>query len=836
MANSAVVIYNSSREPVADLHRASGVSYEQRINEVHRAWFNLSIDDPHVSECVGMRYAEIWNGDDRVDLFRIVRKFKHRESDQTYYRFECEHVLVTLMDKRFQATTYSGPGTATSIGDVLAEQVTVNWQLGTCDFDRQFLYKWRPGTSLLEALISIPARFQCAYQLTFDTSSYPWTINLIEPPTTVTAYLDYSRNLKTIDIDEDFRGLYTRLYPYGAKAGEDQLDITGIEPSGYAYIENNVDAYGWIEQPWYDQRYTVAQNLYDAAVDRLALASVPKTRYTVGAADLYRLTEVSTDHFVLGALLSVNDTDMGVTIEARIVAVSKPDVDGMPGEVVIEIANKSEEFDLTRFVEVNDLSAMEMIAIPGGVVGALPATPTEAGLVACTDYFGFADGAGNWPMYMDKTGRLWADYGGYYFHFDPAASPPLQIKGDGEWLGTVLISKLVAGDLVVGMNLNTGGYIKSDNFVTDVSGWQINPDGSAEFQDVKVRGEIVANTGSVGSFTIGTYLYTGSKTAYNDANAGVHLGSDGIGIGNNLFTVSAAGAVNATNMTITGGSLNINSAFIVTVAGAVTCTNITITGGSLDINSAFTVSALGAVVCSNITATGGTIGGFTMDATEGFYAGSGATRIQMKPGVGHWLGATAYADAPYKVSPAGVVYAKEFYTLTDQSDEDIIKAGKFQGTWIFIKAVQDDNTGTNLALTADNLGTWDRLMVLWEAHNQEAWDEYIYVRFNNVALGNYDNMWRNNTADLNANEFNIAKIDSQRDCAGTMYIESNHQVTESPAPSPSCWWIGGGTQLHNHGSGWYKTDIYPITRLDFFGPAGVDKMTGYFAVYGMNYP
>ncbi|MBU2249719.1 MAG: tail fiber domain-containing protein [Gammaproteobacteria bacterium] len=63
---------------------------------------------------------------------------------------------------------------------------------------------------------------------------------------------------------------------------------------------------------------------------------------------------------------------------------------------------------------------------------------------------------------------------------------------------------------------------------------------------------IVATGGTIGSFTIGTYLYTGSKTAYNDANAGVHLGSDGLGIGNNVFTVSSAGALVATSASIIG--------------------------------------------------------------------------------------------------------------------------------------------------------------------------------------------------------------------------------------------------------------------------------------------
>jgi len=71
--------------------------------------------------------------------------------------------------------------------------------------------------------------------------------------------------------------------------------------------------------------------------------------------------------------------------------------------------------------------------------------------------------------------------------------------------------------------------------------------------DAILTGSITATSGTIGSFTIGTYLYTGAKTAWNDANAGVHLGSDGIGIGNNVFTVDGAtGALVATSATITG--------------------------------------------------------------------------------------------------------------------------------------------------------------------------------------------------------------------------------------------------------------------------------------------
>ena len=60
-----------------------------------------------------------------------------------------------------------------------------------------------------------------------------------------------------------------------------------------------------------------------------------------------------------------------------------------------------------------------------------------------------------------------------------------------------------------------------------------------------------------------------------------------------------------------------------------------------------------------IVATSGTIGGFTIDATEGLYAGSGATRVQMKPGAGFWAGATTQAGAPFYVTADGNLFATE---------------------------------------------------------------------------------------------------------------------------------------------------------------------------------
>lgn len=51
------------------------------------------------------------------------------------------------------------------------------------------------------------------------------------------------------------------------------------------------------------------------------------------------------------------------------------------------------------------------------------------------------------------------------------------------------------------------------------------------------------------------------------------------------------------------------------------------------------------------------LAGFTPDTSEGFYAGTGATRVQMKAGEGIWTGATAFGSAPFRVSNAGALVA-----------------------------------------------------------------------------------------------------------------------------------------------------------------------------------
>ena len=179
-----------------------------------------------------------------------------------------------------------------------------------------------------------------------------------------------------------------------------------------------------------------------------------------------------------------------------------------------------------------------------------------------------------------KFGKTsWTDsvHSGYYqgaegLYFGGAADVT-KIKfsiatGTFDYTGGTFTTPAILGGSIIGTTIAIGSG--NSIFKADANGiylghaifasahFSVSMAGALIADSATITGSITATSGTIGSFTIGTYLYTGTKTAYNDANAGVHLGSDGIGIGNNLFTVSGAGVLTAVSGTVGGWNLSTN--------------------------------------------------------------------------------------------------------------------------------------------------------------------------------------------------------------------------------------------------------------------------------------
>ncbi len=352
----------STTNPVAILQNAYDIGYTKRFNEVWTAQFSLPADDPKNAECTAFRYVEIFDNGERVELFRIVPSKFQKSADGKTITYQCEHVLATLLDDiMFQYHQSVGYVPSVNIDYILSRQTTTNWVRGTVDFVNIFDYGWS-NENLLSALFSLPKAYTGAYQWTWDTISYPWTVNLINPPSTATARIIYQKNLVGITKDEDPSYIITRVYPLGYGEGINQLTIKDVNV-GVPYLDaDTLSLYGVKAITFIDKSTESAATLKAKALAWLETVKNPRITYTIDGADIYSISGDTLDKFTEpGILVDVYDVDIG-NFTARIMGVSKSDLTGNPGDIQIEISNKALDIaDITTSIQskqhINDVYA-----------------------------------------------------------------------------------------------------------------------------------------------------------------------------------------------------------------------------------------------------------------------------------------------------------------------------------------------------------------------------------------------------------------------------------------------------------------------------------------------
>ena len=113
--------------------------------------------------------------------------------------------------------------------------------------------------------------------------------------------------------------------------------------------------------------------------------------------------------------------------------------------------------------------------------------------------------------------------------------------------GSIVADRVDTGNL-------TAAVITTGTLKDKMGIFSLNMDtGVLEMNDGTFKGALSSATGSfAGSVKVG------GKTTYDDSNNGVYIGTEGLALGpNTTFQVSKAGAVTATDMSITGGSIKL---------------------------------------------------------------------------------------------------------------------------------------------------------------------------------------------------------------------------------------------------------------------------------------
>jgi hypothetical protein len=197
----------------------------------------------------------------------------------------------------------------------------------------------------------------------------------------------------------------------------------------------------------------------------------------------------------------------------------------------------------------------------------------------------------------------------------------LTINGSGTFSGAL---SAATGTFNGSVSIGSGDSI----FKADSNGIYL---GNATFASAPFRvtpaGVLTATSGTIGGWTLGNTTLTGGAATLNSG------GSISVGSGNNIFKADSNGIY-------VGNAAFDDAPFRVSQAGAVIATNLTLTGGSLslgsgatyaNINSSGKLTAANVDVAGRITATEGFIGDWVLTGPN-LYAAVGTKKLQLAAG------------------------------------------------------------------------------------------------------------------------------------------------------------------------------------------------------------
>ena len=201
---------------------------------------------------------------------------------------------------------------------------------------------------------------------------------------------------------------------------------------------------------------------------------------------------------------------------------------------------------------------------------------------------------------------------------------PNQVRAENISAGAVTATSLAANIVLV------NNIISSNNYVTGVSGWAINSNGTAEFANTSIRGTIAANSVSTPGLDIDSNgnLTANSFTLYGNGAIVTSSGKFSVDESGNLFSNSAtiSGTVTASSVSTPGldidsnGNLQANNfalysngqistpGVVISPTGSITANtfalyaNGQITNGAFSVSSSGVLSATGATISGTVTA------------------------------------------------------------------------------------------------------------------------------------------------------------------------------------------------------------------------------------------
>lgn len=263
------------------------------------------------------------------------------------------------------------------------------------------------------------------------------------------------------------------------------------------------------------------------------------------------------------------------------------------------------------------------------------------------------------------------------------------------------------------------GYVALSSDTTETYAiWAGNATGANAPFSVTRAGAVKATSGNVGGWTLGANrLSSGSSTGYvaidSDATGTYALWAGNETAASAPFSVTRAGALQATSGTIGGWTLGTNRLSSGSGAGFVALDSDTSgtyaiwAGDGTAANAPFSVTRAGA-----LKATAGDIGGWTI-GVENLHSGSGSTYVALDSGIGDyaiWAGADypetvpsgapagSTGNAPFRVKRDGTVYVTALNAVKEDGTTQTVNLSSYP-LWKLNYSTIKTHTPTSITLT-----------------------------------------------------------------------------------------------------------------------------------------
>lgn len=368
IANESFTVYDST------------IKNDSNTLDALDASVTLNIDGASSSATIRMAQGTKINGRTYIEMFTVQGSagiFRTRSPQigygGQYTTIQLEHSINQLGDIIYADKVqkeYSTLKTAMqAVFTAYNKKDAKFWQLGTVETPDDPSADGETATNCvldvdydncLEAIEGLLEQFPFM-MMTFNFSTFPWKLNIVNKPIGVTAEGRITRNVKSAVVTRDDSELATRVYMEGYTGNKDKNNV------GYYGTSSAINKYGLVE--------TVISGANDtSAIATRTVKSYykthkkPRTNITIEGIELSNITGESLDKFTIGKLFRLALPAYGTTVTENITGLAFQSVYKSPNSVTVTLNDEADK--VIKYIKKAQKSASKAAKSAGSVAKA----------------------------------------------------------------------------------------------------------------------------------------------------------------------------------------------------------------------------------------------------------------------------------------------------------------------------------------------------------------------------------------------------------------------------------------------------------------------------------